>query len=178
MIEDLVLFFFMIIFPLFWLRIVKKLDWKKIQKELVPSPKDLKSELIGSIKLFFALFIGFILLSLILTSLGLNDLEKVSEVIAMNMENALLFILLMVVLVFIEEFFFRSFLVNRIGMFPSSLIFGIAHAGYLSIAQIIGAFALGLILAYWFKQNKSIIQNYLGHLFYNLFAIILYLLVG
>lgn len=178
MIEDFVLFFFMIIFPLFWLRIIKKFNWKKIQNELVPYSKDLKGELIGSTKLFFALIIGFILLSIILTFLGLNDLERVSEVIALNMENAVLYIVVMAVLVFFEEFFFRSFLVNRIGMFPSSIIFGLAHIGYLSIAEIIGAFALGLILAYWFKQNKSILQNYLGHLLYNLFAIALYLLVG
>jgi membrane protease YdiL (CAAX protease family) len=178
MIEDIILLFFMIIFPLFWLRVIKKFDWKKIQKELIPVSKDIKKELIGSLKLFFALLISFILLSFILTLLGLNDLEKVSEVIALNMENAVLFIALMAVLVFFEEFFFRAFLVNRIGIIPSSLLFGLAHFGYASIAQIIGAFALGLLLAYWFKQNKSIVQNYFGHLLYNLFAIALYVLVG
>ncbi len=179
MIEDLILLFFMIIFPIFWLRIIKKFDWKKISSELISySKKNLKGELIGSVKLFFALLISFILLSFILTLLGLNDLEKVSEVIALNMENAVLFILVMAVLVFFEEFFFRAFLVNRIGLIPSSLLFGFAHFGYASIAEIIGAFALGLLLAYWFKQNKSIIQNYFGHLLYNLFAIALYVLLG
>ncbi len=178
MIEDLVIVFFFIIFPLFWLRIIKKFNWKKIQKELVPYSKDIKKELIGSVKLFFALLIMFVLISFVLTLLGLNDLEKVSEVIALNMQNAVFFIVLMGVLVFFEEFFFRAFLINRIGIVPSSLLFGIAHIGYISIAQIIGAFALGLLLAYWFKQNKSIVQNYLGHLLYNLFAIGLYVLVG
>ena len=179
MIEDLILLFFMIIFPIFWLRIIKKFDWKKISSELIPySKKNLKGELVGSLKLFLALLLSFILLSFILTLLGLNDLEKVSEVIALNMENAVLFIILMSVLVFFEEFFFRAFLVNRIGLIPSSLLFGVAHFGYASIAEMIGAFALGLLLAYWFKQNKSIIQNYFGHLLYNLFAIALYVLVG
>ncbi len=178
MIEDIVLFFFMIIFPLFWLRIIKKLNWKKIQNELVPFSFDAKKELIGSAKLFLALMISFVLLSFILTLLGLNDLDKVSEVIALNMENALLYVVVMAVLVFFEEFFFRAFLVNHVGIIPSSLLFGLAHVGYYSIAEMIGAFALGLLLAYWFKQNKSIVQNYLGHLFYNLFAIALYLLVG
>ena len=179
MIEDLILLFFMIIFPLFWLRIIKKFNWKKISSELIPySKKNLKGELVGSLKLFFALLVSFILLSFILTLLGLNDLEKVSEIIALNMENAVFFILIMMVLVFFEEFFFRAFLVNRIGIISSSLLFGFAHFGYASIAEIIGAFALGLLLAYWFKQNKSIIQNYFGHLLYNLFAIALYVLVG
>ena len=178
MIEDLVLLFFMIIFPLFWLRIIKKFNWKKIQKELVPYSKDFKKELIGSAKLFLVLFGLFIVLSIVLTFLGLNDLEKVSEVIALNMQNAILFIVIMIVLVFFEEFFFRAFLVNRIGLIPSSLLFGLAHFGYASLAEMIGAFALGLVLAYWFKKNKSIVQNYLGHLFYNLFALALYFLLG
>jgi membrane protease YdiL (CAAX protease family) len=178
MVEDIILVFSMIIIPLFWLRIVKKLNWKKIKAELIPYSKDVKKELIGSLKLFFALLIAFILLSSALTILGLNDLDKVNDVISMNMENAVLFVIVMIFLVFIEEFFFRGFLVNRIGIIPSSIFFGIAHVGYFSIAEIIGAFSLGLILAYWFKQNKSIIQNYFGHLLYNLFAIALYLLVG
>ena len=159
------------------MRIIKKFNWKKIQKELVPYSKDVKTELIGSIKLFLALFFSFVLLSIILTFLGLNDLEKVSEVIALNSQNLVLYILLMAILVFFEEFFFRAFLINRIGLIPSSLIFGLAHVGYFSIAEMIGAFALGLLLAYWFKQNKSIVQNYFGHLLYNLFAITLYLMM-
>ena len=178
MIEDLLLLFFMVFFSVFWLRIVKKFTWKKISNELVPFSKDYKKELFGSAKLLLALIVLFILLSIILTFLGLNDLEKVSEVLAINSQNLVLFILIMAVLVFIEELFFRGFLVNRIGLIPSSILFGLAHVGYFSIAEMIGAFALGLLLAYWFRQNNSIVQNYLGHLFYNLFAIALYLLIG
>ena len=170
---DLILAFLMLIIPLFWLRVIKRVGKNKTRTTTNKNPSE---ELIGGTKLFFALLIGSILLSLIFTVSGVNDLEKVSEVIAINSQNLVLYLVIIIIMVFVEEFFFRSFLIKQIGVFPSSLIFGIAHAGYYSIAQIIGAFALGLILAYWFNQNRSITQNYLGHLFYNFFAIATYLI--
>jgi membrane protease YdiL (CAAX protease family) len=137
----------------------------------------------------------------LLTALGLNDLEKVSEVIAQEKNNMLEFSLFMVFAVFAEEYFFRSFLIKRFALFFSkffskikkiekdfvkkassvsaiifsTLIFAFAHFGYESVAQIIGAFLLGLILAYWFFKNNSLLQNYLGHLFYNLLVIVIYI---
>lgn len=176
--QDLILLFGMIITPLYWLRIIKKFSWKKISSELIPFNSNFGTELIGGAKLFLALLIGFVLLSTLFTSFGLNDLEKVGEVVKINSQNLLLFLTLMIILVFVEEYFFRGFLVNRIGLIPSSILFGLAHIGYGSIAELIGAIFLGLILAYWFKQNKSIIQNYLGHLLYNLLAIGLYLFLN
>lgn len=176
MLEDFFLIIVMVFLPLFWLKIINKYNWKKIKKQLIPVKDNPLIEIIGGVKLFFALLIGFILLSLIFTASGINDLEKVSEVIEMNSQNLIPYLIIMAIMVFIEEFFFRGFLINKIGIVPSSIIFGVAHVGYTSIAQILGAFILGLILAYWFKQNKSIAQNYLGHLLYNLFAIALYLL--
>ncbi|MDD3084112.1 MAG: CPBP family glutamic-type intramembrane protease, partial [Candidatus ainarchaeum sp.] len=79
--------------------------------------------------------------------------------------------------VFAEEFFFRAFLVKKIGILFSTIIFTFFHLGYESLTQTIGVFFLGLILAYWFKKNNSIIQNYFGHLIYNLIAIILYVII-
>ncbi|MFA5360994.1 MAG: CPBP family intramembrane glutamic endopeptidase [archaeon] len=175
---DFVLLVLMITMPIFWLRIIKKKSWDKIKQELIPIKKNPFVELVGGVKLFFALLIGFLLLSMVFNLSGINDLEKVSEVIAINSQNITLYLIVIIIMVFVEELFFRSFLVKQIGLIPSSIIFGIAHIGYYSIAQVIGAFALGLMLAYWFKQNNSITQNYLGHLLYNLFAIILYILSG
>jgi membrane protease YdiL (CAAX protease family) len=61
------------------------------------------------------------------------------------------------------------------GMVPSNLVFTLLHIGYGSTAELIGVFVLGMILAYWYKRNNSLLQNYLGHLLYDFFAILFYL---
>ena len=52
--------------------------------------------------------------------------------------NLGLFLFTLIVVVFIEEFFFRAFLIPRAGMIPATLIFTFFHYGYGSIAEIIG----------------------------------------
>jgi len=171
------LMFFLIIFPLFWLRAIKGYSWKKTISDLLPEPKGWKKELTGSMKLLTLLLVAFVLLSVILTLLNLNDLDKVGDVIKGDLQSGiLLYITLLVVIMFVEEFFFRAFLVKRTGVIISTIIFSIAHIGYGSIAEIIGVLVLGFIIAYWYKKNNSIIQTYTGHLMYNLIAIVLYLI--
>jgi membrane protease YdiL (CAAX protease family) len=171
----------LILVPLFYYRVIKERSWDFTLKELFPYNKNLKKEILGGIKLFFVLLIGFIIISLsittaeIITGENINDLEKVDEYLDEEITNSILFFLItMSIVVFVEEYFFRSFLIKRIGFFTSTAVFTFFHIGYGSIAQIIGVFFLGLILAYWFEKHKSIIQNYLGHMFYNLLAIFLY----
>ena len=173
-----VIMFVLVVFPFFWLRAVKSYSWEKTINELLPKPKNLKKEIIGSITLCALLLVTFIFLSLTLTLVGLNDLEKVGAAIgAQTQEGVLLLIGTLVIVLFIEELFFRAFLVNRVGLIISTLIFTVAHIGYGSIAELIGVFILGLIIAYWFKKNNSIIQVYLAHLLYDLVAIALYLMI-
>lgn len=170
--------FVLLVFPFFWLRAVKSYSWEKTISELLPKPKNLKKEIIGSITLCALLLIAFIILSIILTLVGLNDLEKVGAVIgAQTQEGILLLVGTLIIVLFIEELFFRAFLVNRVGIIVSTLIFTIAHLSYGSIAELIGVFVLGLIIAYWFKKNNSITQVYFAHLLYDLVAIALYLMI-
>jgi len=111
----------------------------------------------------------------LISALGLNDLEKVGNAIDQQKSDLLLFGATLPILLFIEEFFFRGFLVKRLGMVPSSIIFAAAHISYGSIAEIIGVFFLGLILAYWYKKHNSLLQNYIAHLAYDLISIAIYL---
>lgn len=175
----------LILIPILYLKFIKKLNLKEIKETLLIHNKSIKKEVIGSLALFGTLFLGFILiasaLSIIETRTGieLTDMEKVGEVVNKSFNtNPIYFILLIVIVLFVEELFFRAFLVPRIGPILSTIIFTLFHLGYESIAETIGVFLLGLILAYWFKKNKSIIQNYIGHVLYDILAIILYLLAG
>lgn len=177
----------MFVFPVVYLKYFRKLSGKKIEAELMPKFQGLKKEIVGSIALFSALFLGFIVIILAITlvdvtleiagfeNVKLNDLDKVEDVVGSEFvaapEN---FLIVLLVALFAEEFFFRAFLTQRMGMIPSTLLFTLAHYGYGSVAEMIGVFFLGLILAYWFKRNKSLIQNYFGHVLYDLFAIMLY----
>jgi len=187
----LLLLAIMILFPIIYLKFIKKMSYKAIEKELFPKSQGLKKEIIGALALGSALIIGFFALIIVISAiestasvigvqnLVINDLKKVSEIVMdellTNPEN---FLLTLVIVLFIEEFFFRAFLTTRTGIIPSTILFSIAHIGYGSLAEIIGVFFLGLILAYWFKRNKSIIQNYFGHLIYDIFAIMLYFILG
>jgi uncharacterized protein len=170
--------------PLFYLRVVKDKSWEEIKARLIPKYQGHRKEIIGSFALFGALLIGFVLVAGTLgfiedtTGTEINDLDKVESVIIEEFaSNAILFIGLLIIMLFAEEFFFRSFLVPRIGMILSTVIFTALHAGYGSIAELIGVFFLGLILAYWFKRNKSLLQNYMGHVLYDILAIALYLII-
>lgn len=172
--------FFLI--PLFYLRVVKKKSWSEIKQDLIPKYQGHKKEILGSFALFGALLIGFILIAMCLTliegnfGIPLNDMENVSTIIDAQIGTNLIgFLVLLIIVLFAEEFFFRAFLVPRIGMIFSTLIFTFFHLGYGSIAETIGVFILGLLLAYWFKKNKSLFQNYFGHLLYDFLAIALYL---
>jgi len=183
MIQLLITILFVLI-PITWIVFKHKKTIKQALVELIPKHQGLKKEVTGSITLFAALFFGFILISAGLsitegiTGTNINDLEKVEEVVNNEIAfNFTAFIISLVIIVFIEEFFFRSFLVPRIGMILSTLTFTFFHYGYGSIAELIGVFILGLILAYWFKKRGSIIQNYFGHLFYNIIAVIFYILL-
>ncbi|MCX6804080.1 MAG: CPBP family intramembrane metalloprotease [Candidatus Diapherotrites archaeon] len=167
-----------LLFPFLWERVMKKHSWKKVFALILPVNKSKKKELFGALKLFVLLGVISIVISIILSLFGITDIEKVGDLmIALSKEQLVWFIATMIIAVFIEEVFFRAFLQKKTGIIISSAVFAVFHYGYGSIGEIIGAFVLGLILAWWFKKNNSILQNYLGHLLYNIFAIVIYLIL-
>ncbi len=68
-----------------------------------------------------------------------------------------------------EEVFFRGFLVPRLGILISALLFGILHAGYDSSfgIEIIAAFIFGLLAGYVFKRTKSLYPSIIAHVLVN-----------
>jgi membrane protease YdiL (CAAX protease family) len=181
--ETIIILILFLIIPLFYYRVIKELEWIEIKKQLIPKYKGIKKEIIGSIQLFGTLITGFILIAITigiiehLFQTPINDMGNVAEFVTSGFTiSPIIFIITIIIIVFIEEFFFRAFLVKKIGIILSTIIFTFFHLGYESITQTIGVFFLGLILAYWYKKNNSLFQNYFGHLIYNCLAISLYLL--
>ncbi len=147
--------------------------WKKDIRTTFASigfPGSLKKNIIYSVGGLLLVFITLFILAVVTTYLGLNDQEKILEKV-----GDLPFYILVFAVVFApltEELFFRAFLVQRIGVLYSSLVFGIFHLSYGSVSEIIGAFFIGLIFAVIFKKSKSITPCLVIHTVYNLLAII------
>ena len=128
-----------------------------------------KNDAKTTIKLIFTMFIAASIISIMFYNAGLNDLSKVDQVISGFGFSTLLY--LVIVRATAEEIFFRGFLVKRIGVIASTIIFAALHFGYGSITEIIGALYLGFILAYVFSKNKSIIPNIFAHVFFNILSV-------
>ncbi len=118
-----------------------------------------------TIVILFSLFGLLIVLGIVFTITGFNDLEKVEQ--AFSGVTALQIAYLFFVGGIVEEIFFRGYLVPRAGIYWSSLVFAFFHIGYFSIAEFASAFVLGLVLAYFFQKNQNIFPNIIAHQGFN-----------
>jgi membrane protease YdiL (CAAX protease family) len=133
-------------------------------------PGNLKKNTLYVVAGLGAIFVTLMILSVVFLSLGISDHQNVVDV-----ANALPLSVLLLAIVFApisEEFFFRAFLTDKIGIIPSSIIFGVFHFAYGSVVEIVGAFLIGIILATAYKRSGSIIPSIAIHLIYNLIAVI------
>ncbi len=149
----------------------RKKNLKKALQELGFAKINGLSLLKKTLLLFVALIIVSIVFTAALDFFGLNDLNLVSESVEKVSSIIPLFFLIVILRVISEEVFFRGFLVEKIGIVASSGIFALFHIGYGSVAEIIGAFVLGVILAKAFQLNKNLYPNILAHAAYNAIAL-------
>lgn len=118
---------------------------------------------------FFSIIITLFAINIIANYLEINDQSAVVDIV----QQLPLYILIMAVLFapISEEIFFRAFLVSKIGVLGSSVVFALLHISYGSVIELIGAFSIGLILALIYKHSKSIVPPIAIHMGYNLIAI-------
>jgi hypothetical protein len=76
-----------------------------------------------------------------------------------------------------EEIFFRGFLVNRIGIIPSALLFALLHFGYASISEFVAALIFGLAAGYVFKKTGSLYATITAHIILNMLTIVALFLI-
>ncbi len=75
-----------------------------------------------------------------------------------------------------EEVLFRGFLVSRIGIFASAVLFAIPHLlSYSSISELIAAFAFGIVSGYAYKKTGSLYPSIFAHVLVNLITILPFL---
>lgn len=130
--------------------------------------------------LFSILFLVSVALNIVFYLIfpQINDLENVSNTLYyyVNTGKIAYFFVMLVIGVFLEEFFFRALLVPRLGVFFSTAAFTLMHVGYGSWIELVGAFILGLILGWYYKKNKDLFVNIYAHLMYNGIAVLFMLL--
>ena len=72
-----------------------------------------------------------------------------------------------------EEILFRGFLVPRVGIVVSALLFAVPHLlTYASLSEFAAAFIFGLLAGYFFRRYKSLYPTILAHALVNLFTIL------
>ena len=76
-----------------------------------------------------------------------------------------------------EEILFRGFLVPRVGIVLSAIIFAILHFGYGSIVEFVAALIFGLIAGYAFKRTKSLYTTITAHALVNFLSILILFLI-
>ncbi|MDE1860159.1 MAG: CPBP family intramembrane metalloprotease [Candidatus Micrarchaeota archaeon] len=72
-----------------------------------------------------------------------------------------------------EEVLFRGFMVPRVGIVISAVLFGVGHAGYNSTfaVEVIAAFIFGLIAGYAYKRTNSLYPSIIAHIIVNSIAV-------
>ncbi len=67
-----------------------------------------------------------------------------------------------------EEIFFRGVLQKWVGLWGQAALFGIAHAGFGTILQVVLPVALGFAFGYWVHKTKDLWAPIVAHTLYDL----------
>lgn len=66
-----------------------------------------------------------------------------------------------------EELFFRGFMQSKIGLVPTSILFGLAHISYQNLLQIIIPIVLGFFLGILLIKTKNLLAPISAHFTFN-----------
>ncbi|HSB47686.1 MAG TPA: CPBP family intramembrane glutamic endopeptidase [Candidatus Bilamarchaeum sp.] len=138
-------------------------------------PGDLKDNLVYSAATLGAMFLLSLLVGIASFVFGFSDQAKIAEKIS-GLPVAMLVAAALLAPIG-EELFFRATLVPRIGPILSSILFGIVHFTYGSVAEVVGVLLLGFVLALSFQKSRSILPCILSHMAYNGLSILVMLSV-
>lgn len=150
--------------------------WDGWEKLLNVKEKLWKRVLYG-VLLFIAMIGVGIVMNIILNLIGFNDTAKAIQVVD-ELPIYLLVVAFTIVPV-VEELFFRALLIPAFGKYTniwigaviSSVFFGITHAAYGSVVEMMGATLLGMVLAFYFVRKGDILPCIIAHALYNFMSI-------
>ncbi len=170
-------FSMLFMFAVFSYLFVKGKKLKEIIRSLGLSRDKLNTKAITiGLKLFGIIFILEIATSLISQATGVQIPTNVSQVLG----NEPIYFLLFAAFIspINEEIFFRGFLVPRIGIIFSAIIFAVLHAGYASLSEFVAALIFGILAGYYFKKYGSLYSTILAHFLVNFLTIMVLIFLG
>lgn len=134
--------------------------------------------LVGALATVGALFAFGLLLSAIV-HYGLIEEPQTSEyVLAIKPQlNWFWIVAIPLVAAVTEEIFFRGFLQPRVGLWASSVLFGVVHIGYGTVLQVVAPFLLGLLFAFLYLKTKTLWAPIAGHFAFDFVQLTLLYLV-
>ena len=132
---------------------------------------NVKQEVKTALLYVVAMFAVTFLIEIFFFSVGFaQDAQQVSKAVrSIDFGNVLIVIS---IASFVEELFFRSYLLPRTGILFSSFVFAYFHIIYGSLTELVGAFFLGILLAHEFQKTGNVFTPILSHYVYNLITII------
>lgn len=149
-------------------------DWRD---KLLHVKEKLWKRVLHGVFLFIVMVLAGMALNIALNLLGLNDGGKAIEVVQELPLYLLVFAFTVVPVA--EELFFRALLIPVFSKFTSpvagavvsSVFFGITHAAYGSVAEILGTTLLGLVLALYFVRKGDLLPCIIAHAVFNFVSI-------
>ncbi len=146
--------------------------WPERRHLIHPPYRKLYQRLFESVLLLLLLIALSMIFGVIVGMLGGSaDQGKIIETV----EGLPLYVLAFsfIVAPFTEELFFRAFLVPRAGPLAASVMFALVHHAYGSVAEMAGAFLLGLVLSYYYYRRGDILPCILAHGAFNLLSVLI-----
>ncbi|MBI5159087.1 CPBP family intramembrane metalloprotease [Candidatus Micrarchaeota archaeon] len=162
---------FMLLAPFYWMWKNNQTSFSQALQKLAATREQLAQNMLKGACWTLAMFFVVAMIGITTLALGFNDQAKVLE----KVTSLPLYILVFAIVIapISEEVFFRGFLSPRIGVIASSILFALAHFSYGSKVEIIGAFAVGIMLALQLKQHKTLVVPITAHVLFNLISITL-----
>ncbi len=174
----------LILSPYVWYSLVNKISWKEIKKRIHLRTDRLDMAFLWGVLTAIAAFVIVIAVGSLLTVAGV-DVENSSNIQDLEMFFSIPSILFLITLQPIaEEFFFRGFLLEKIGSLwgnwagiaVSSLFFGIAHLSYANVYPAFMTALIGILLAYLVVKTKNLTAAIIAHVLFNLASFTFYLI--
>jgi membrane protease YdiL (CAAX protease family) len=135
-----------------------------------------KMAFVIGIALFLVLFSFSIIISLI--GYVTNTTVSTNTQLVLANEPLWFYVFTFTLVPVFEELLFRAFLVPRLGILLSAVIFALGHASYNSTfgIEIMGALLFGLLAGWIFRKTKSLYPSMIAHMLVNALAVAAYII--
>jgi len=169
--------------PIIWYLLVNKYSIKEILNSLKLRSERIDEAFLWGILAAISMLVIVFIIGYILYSWGIDqeDLSNIEDLAGNLSIVSMVFII--VVQSFSEEVFFRGFLLGKIdsvagekmAIFVTAILFGLAHMSYGDIYPTIMPMIMGVLLGFVVFKTKNLYAAIVAHMAFNFASFILYL---